>query len=45
MNYPEHIESLAWQVAAKTREVQDLREQIGLRESAATLEILNAKHN
>lgn len=43
MNYPERIETLALQVAAKTREVQDLREQIGLRESAATLEILNAK--
>lgn len=43
MNYPEHIESLALQVATKTREVQEVREQIGLRESAATLEILNAK--
>ena len=43
MNYPERIESLALQIAAKTREVQELREQIGLRESAATLEVLNAK--
>ncbi len=43
MNYPERIESLALSLAAKSREVQDLREQIGLRESSATLEILNAK--
>lgn len=43
MNYPERIESLALQIAAKTREVQDLRDQIGVRESAATLEVLNAK--
>lgn len=43
MNYPERIESLALQIAAKTREVQEFREQIGLRESAATLQVLNAK--
>lgn len=43
MDYPERIEALAVQLAAKTREVQDLREQIGLRESSATLEVLNAR--
>ena len=43
MNFPERIEQLSIQVAAKTREVQDLREQIGLKESAATLEVLNAR--
>lgn len=43
MNYPDEIEKLALAVAAKTREVQSLREQIDLKESAATLEILNAK--
>ncbi len=42
-NFPERIEQLAMQTAAKGREVQDLREQIGLKESAATLEILNAR--
>lgn len=43
MNFPERIEQLALQLAAKTREVQDLREQLGLKESAATLEVLNAR--
>lgn len=43
MNYPEQIEATALQLSAKTREVQDLREQIDLRESAATLEVLNAR--
>ena len=43
MNYPERIETLALQLAAKTREVQDLREQLDLKESAATLEVLNAR--
>ena len=42
-NLPERIEQLALQQAAKSREVQDLREQISQRESAATLEILNAR--
>ena len=42
-NLPERIEQLAVQVATKTREVQDLRDQIGQRESAATIEILNAR--
>ncbi len=43
MNYPEQIEANALQLSTKTREVQDLREQVDLRESAATLEVLNAR--
>ena len=43
MNYPEHIESLSLALAAKSRELQDLRAQLDLKESAATLEILNAR--
>ena len=43
MNYPEQIETFSLQLSSKTREVQDLREQVELRESAATLEILNAR--
>ncbi len=43
MNYPEQIEEVALQLSQRTREVQDLREQVTLRESAATLEVLNAR--
>jgi len=43
MNYPEQIEDVALQLSQRTREVQDLREQVTLRESAATLEVLNAR--
>ncbi len=43
MNHPERIEETALALAAKSREVQDLRAQVGLKDSAATIEILNAK--
>ncbi len=43
MNYPEQIEATVLQLSQRTREAQDLREQVDLRESAATLEVLNAR--
>ncbi len=43
MNYPEQIEAVTLAINRKSRELQDLREQLGLKESAALLEILNAK--
>lgn len=43
MEYPERIEAVSLTIAAKNREMADLRNQIDLKQSAATLEILNAK--
>jgi hypothetical protein len=43
MDFPERIEAVSLSLAGKNRELQDLREQLGLRESTATLEILGAK--
>jgi hypothetical protein len=43
LSYPERIEAVSLTIAAKNREMADLRNQIDLKQSAATLEILNAK--
>ncbi|HEX8775639.1 MAG TPA: hypothetical protein VF735_18860 [Pyrinomonadaceae bacterium] len=43
LQYPERIEAVSLTIAAKNREIADLRNQIDLRQSAATLEILNAR--
>jgi hypothetical protein len=43
LEYPERIEAVSLTIAAKNREMADLRNQIDLKQSAATLEILNAK--
>ena len=43
MDYPERIEAVSLTIAAKNREMADLRNQIDLKQSAATLEILNAR--
>jgi len=43
LDYPERIEAVSLTIAAKNREMTDLRNQLDLKQSAATLEILNAK--
>ncbi len=43
MEYPARIESVSLTIAAKSREMTDLRNEISLKESVATLDILNAK--
>jgi hypothetical protein len=43
LDYPERIEAVSLTIAAKNREMADLRNQLDLKQSAATLEILNAK--
>lgn len=43
MDYPARIESVSLTIAAKSREMADLRNKISLQESIATLEVLNAK--
>jgi hypothetical protein len=43
LDYPERIEAVSLTIAAKNREIADLRNQMDLKQSAATLEILNAK--
>jgi hypothetical protein len=43
LEYPERIEAVSLTIAAKNREMADLRHQIDLKQSVATLEILNAR--
>ena len=43
MEYPARIESVSLTIAAKSREMAGLRNEMSLKESVATLEILNAK--
>src|SRR5215211_5999015 len=43
LEFLERIEAVSLTIAAKNREMADLRQQIDLKQSAATLEILNAR--
>ncbi len=43
LEFLERIEAVSLTIAAKNREMADLRQQIDLKQSVATLEILNAK--
>lgn len=43
MEYPARIEAVSLTIAAKSREMADLRNEMALKESVATLEILNAR--
>ena len=43
LGYPERIEAVSLTIAAKNREMTALRNEIELKQSAATLEILNAR--
>lgn len=43
MNLPERIEAITLLAATKNRDIHESREQLGLQESVATLEILTAK--